>query len=61
MSLILNLEGLEAVAERETKGWVGQLVEAGPCVGLISHKYRGSCVAFSISKSVEPNEELKVG
>jgi hypothetical protein len=27
---------------------------------LISHKYRGSCVAFSISKSVEPNEELKV-
>jgi hypothetical protein len=25
------------------------------------HKYRGSCVAFSISKSVEPNEELKVG
>jgi hypothetical protein len=29
--------------------------------GLISHKYRGSCVAFSISKSVEPNEELNVG
>ena len=28
---------------------------------LISHKYRGSCVAFSISKSVKPNEELKVG
>jgi hypothetical protein len=28
---------------------------------LISHKYRGSCVAFSISKSVEPNKELKVG
>jgi hypothetical protein len=28
---------------------------------LITHKYRGSCVAFSISKSVEPNEELKVG
>jgi hypothetical protein len=28
---------------------------------LISHKYRGSCVAFLISKSVEPNEELKVG
>jgi ribonuclease HI len=28
---------------------------------MISHKYRGSCVAFSISKSVEPNEELKVG
>jgi hypothetical protein len=28
---------------------------------LISHKYRGSCVAFSISKNVEPNEELKVG
>jgi hypothetical protein len=27
---------------------------------LISHKYRRSCVAFSISKSVEPNEELKV-
>jgi hypothetical protein len=32
------------------------------CKGvLISHKYRESCVAFSISKSVEPNEELKVG
>jgi hypothetical protein len=30
-------------------------------MSLISHKYRGSCVAFSISKSVEPNEELKVG
>jgi hypothetical protein len=29
--------------------------------GVISHKYRGPCVAFSISKSVEPNEELKVG
>jgi hypothetical protein len=29
--------------------------------GLITHKYRGSCVAFSISKSVKPNEELKVG
>jgi hypothetical protein len=28
---------------------------------VIFHKYRGSCVAFSISKSVEPNEELKVG
>jgi hypothetical protein len=28
---------------------------------VISHKYRGSCVAFLISKSVEPNEELKVG
>jgi hypothetical protein len=35
-------------------------VEA-PWCGVISHKYRGSCVAFSISKSVEPNEELKVG
>jgi hypothetical protein len=29
--------------------------------GMISHKYRGLCVAFSISKSVKPNEELKVG
>jgi hypothetical protein len=28
---------------------------------VISHKYRGLCVAFLISKSVEPNEELKVG
>jgi hypothetical protein len=26
-----------------------------------THKYRGSRVAFSISKSVEPNKELKVG
>jgi hypothetical protein len=31
------------------------------CKRLISHKYRGLCVAFSISNSVEPNEELKVG
>ena len=28
---------------------------------LITHKCRGSFVAFSISKSVKPNEELKVG
>ena len=28
---------------------------------LITHEYRGSCVAFSISKSVEPNEELEIG
>ena len=28
---------------------------------LITHKCSGSFVAFSISKSVEPNEELKVG
>ena len=27
---------------------------------LITHKYRGPFVAFSINKSVEPNEELKV-
>ena len=27
---------------------------------LITHKYRGSFVAFSINESVEPNEELKV-
>ena len=27
---------------------------------LITHKYRGSIVASLISKSVEPNEELKV-
>jgi hypothetical protein len=27
-----------------------------PSRRVISHKYRGSCVAFSISKSVEPNE-----
>ena len=26
---------------------------------LMAHKYRGSIVAFSISKSVEPNEEQK--
>jgi hypothetical protein len=30
-------------------------------LSLISHKYRGSSVAFSISKSVEPNEEQNVG
>ena len=27
---------------------------------LMTHKYRGSIVVLSISKSVEPNEELKV-
>ena len=27
---------------------------------LMTHKYRGSIVAFSISKCVEPNEEQKV-
>jgi hypothetical protein len=27
---------------------------------MITHKYRGSIVAFLINKSVEPNEELKV-
>ena len=27
---------------------------------LMTHKCRGSIVAFSISKSVEPNEEQKV-
>ena len=27
---------------------------------MITHKYRGSVVALSINKSVEPNEELKV-
>ena len=26
----------------------------------MTHKYRGSIVVLSISKSVEPNEELKV-
>ena len=29
-------------------------------VSLITHKYRGSIYPLSISKSVEPNEELKV-
>ena len=28
---------------------------------VMTHKYRGSIVVLSISKSVEPNEELKVG
>ena len=28
-------------------------------VGVITHKYRGSIVVHSISKSVEPNEEQK--
>ena len=38
-----------------TKGFVYQKEGTG---GLITHKYRGS-QQFSISKSVEPNEELK--
>ena len=32
-----------------------------PIEVMITNKYRGSIVAFSINKSVEPNEELKVG
>ena len=28
--------------------------------GLMTHKYRGCIAVFSISKSVEPNEEQKV-
>ena len=31
-----------------------------PKIALMTHKYRGSIVAFLINKSVEPNEELKV-
>jgi hypothetical protein len=39
-----------------------RLAPASPRQGrLIFHKYRGSCVALSISKSVEPNKKLKVG
>ena len=29
------------------------------CCNLMTHKYRGSIVVLSISKSVEPNEEQK--
>ena len=36
-----------------------EAVEGGDEHYLITHKYRGS-QQFSISKSVEPNEELKV-
>ena len=35
------------------------LSESGLIIGM-THKYMGSIVAFSISKSVEPNEDLKV-
>ena len=28
-------------------------------MAMMTHKYRGSIVVLSISKSVEPNEELK--
>ena len=31
----------------------------GARIALMNHKYMGSIVAFSISKSVEPNEEHK--
>ena len=30
-----------------------------PCHTVMTHKYRGSIVVLSISKSVEPNEEQK--
>jgi hypothetical protein len=53
-------EGLSCLLKKETeKGCITPLKIARG--SLISHKYRRSCVAFSISKSVEPNEELKVG
>jgi hypothetical protein len=45
------------------KGKKGRQVElhgGAPLGWLITHKYRGSIVTFSINKSVEPNEELKV-
>ena len=31
-----------------------------PHMDLMTHKYRGCIAVFSISKSVEPNEEQKV-
>ena len=62
--------------EGAPRGWPGQAwgtpMELPPTFGgllcgreaplwsLITHKYRGLIVAFLISKSVEPNEELKV-
>ena len=35
------------------------MVRGAPKVGIMTHKYRGSIVVLSISKSVEPNEEQK--
>jgi hypothetical protein len=43
--------------------WSSLCIREPPAVtvGVISHKYRGSCVALLISRSVKPNEELKIG
>jgi hypothetical protein len=62
----MNDLAFEACTGDETYKVVSAMIEEAKKVvaamkRMISHKYRGSCVAFLISKSVKPNEELKVG
>jgi hypothetical protein len=57
--LMEKIQQLRATPKKELSGI--QLIQTFVERRVITHKYRGSCVAFLISKSVEPNEELKVG
>jgi hypothetical protein len=66
MSVMANSEWREAVIRSRSRvedvvRTISLTYSKRKAVPLMSHKYRGSCVAFSISKSVEPNEEVKVG
>ena len=63
--------GIDDGVDEDASATAGSALRAEPMVvgadfdvaveGVIIHKCRGSIVAFSISKSVEPNEELKAG
>ena len=44
---------------REGEGEEGVCMHERKLVVVMTHKYRGSTVVLSISKSVEPNEEQK--
>jgi hypothetical protein len=58
-----NTKTPRAAYEFEVDNWSIKIAAYNIMVflALITHKYRGSRVAFSISKTVEPNEEIKVG
>src|SRR4051794_9373496 len=63
-NLLLEVKLLRDKANKCTKEYSSPCycsLATAPEKVLISHNYRGSCVAFLISKIFEPNEELKVG
>ena len=54
------LEGSSSLQEAYTKACPNSAKKINAaCWCLMTHKYRGSIVVLSISKSVEPNEEQK--